>query len=100
LQSTRNRSSAFVIAPKSSSVNDQLALTEGAIANAILFEVGVHAAEEPFTRPAKRRAAFPRHVIVQKVDGLGPRSATEVSKRRQAPDGLRAEQVTPRPPDL
>src|SRR5262245_59660558 len=80
LHSPRNRSSAVVIAPKSSSVNDQLAAPTSI--EFVLVEVGVHLAKDQRTTPAKPRMAFPPNVISENARRIDSGVAAEITQRR------------------
>ena len=93
LQSYRKRSSDCVIAPKSSSVNDQLAAPTGMCPYPSRV-MAAHAAGAA-SPAAGGRARVPSHVVAQKMRRRRCRPPAQVSQGRQAPERMAAEQVAP-----
>jgi hypothetical protein len=97
LLSNRKRSSDFVIAPKSSSVNDQLAAPTGIRTSR---EIRLHTPQQPLCTTAKSWPSLPAHVLREEPRRIDTGTPADVAERRQTADGTLAEQVTAAPPNL
>src|ERR1041384_1325710 len=90
LQSVRNRSNERVMAPKSSSVNDQLVEPT---AIRVLGEVILHASQQLLAAPPERRVSLPSNVVGENPKAVGTRPTAEVPERGQPTHPPGAEQV-------
>src|SRR5450432_458252 len=93
LLSYKNCWSDRMIAPRSSSVNDQLAAPTGieGPSDEGLF----HLAQETLATTAQLGTRFAGYVVTQQHHVLGTRRPTDVPQSRQTAPGARAEQVVP-----
>src|SRR5215207_6251943 len=96
LLSYRNRCSSWLIAPKSSSVNDQLVAPTGMnllVGPKQLGQLALDPIEESAGAALEIGALLPANVLPEQTGCLGRTLATEVAQRRKPAHGPRAEQI-------